>query len=115
MRVLAVPALLDPFHDILRWGIGEYVAVEDINDDGVVSVGSELIGHELGVLPDAENIGDVKQGGTIVLLALGLGHVGIVLADLDDFAGRLAAMEVETWLARCMHAYATKLGVRAQS
>lgn len=112
MGVIAVSALIDPFHDVLRCGIGEPVAVQDIDDDCVIAIGGELVGHELGVLPDAENIGDVEQGGTIVLLALGLGHVGVVLADLDGLAGGLAAMKVAmTRSAWCLHAHAVKLGV----
>lgn len=105
MGVVAVGALSEPLHDVLWRGVGEAVAVEDIDDDGVVAVGGELVRHELGVLPDAEDVLDVEQCDTIVLLALWLGHISLILADLDGLAGGRAAVGVGTgWSAwvRCM-------------
>lgn len=92
MGVFSIRTLRQPLHKIQALGLGhrDGVAVEDIDDYGVVAVGSELVGHKLGVLPDAEDVGDVEEGDAIVLVgALGLGDVGIVLADLDDAAGGL--------------------------
>lgn len=97
MGAVAVGALGQPLHDVLWRGVGEGVAVKDIDDDGVVAVGGELVRHELGVLPDAEDVLDVEQGDTIVLLALGLGHISLILADFDGLARGLAAVGVEMW------------------
>lgn len=96
VRVVAIGALSEPLHDIRRRGVGELVAVEDIDDDGVISVLGELVGHKLGVLPDAEDVGDVEQGDTIMLLALWLGYISVVLAYLDGLASGLAAVGVES-------------------
>lgn len=62
MGVLAVGTFVQPLHDVetLRAVQGKRVTVEDINDDGVVAVGGEVVGHQLAVLPDADNIGDVQ-------------------------------------------------------
>lgn len=102
VRVVAVGALCEPLHDIRRWRVGELVAVEDIDDDGVIAVLGELVGHKLGVLPDAEDVGDVEQGDAIVLLALWLGHIGLVLAYFDGLASGLAAAEVESGWSVCV-------------
>lgn len=93
--VLAVTALAEPLHDVEAVGAvqRERVAVEDVDNEGVVAVGGEVVGHELGVLPDANDIGDVQQSGAIVLLAgCGLGHVGLIRANLDGLAGGLASV-----------------------
>lgn len=104
--VVAVGALREPLHDILWRGVGEAVAVEDIDDHGVVAVGGELVRHELGVLPDAEDVLDVEQRDTIVLLALGLGHISLILSDFDGFARGLAAVRVEMGWSAWMCPYA---------
>lgn len=66
------------------------VAVEGINDQGEVAIGGELISHQLAVLPDADDVGDVEQPDAVVLLISGWsGKVAIVLpSNLDVFAGR---------------------------
>lgn len=111
VRVIAIGALGEPLHDIRRRGAGELVAVEDIDDDGVITVLGELVCHKLGVLPDAEDVGDIEQGDAIMLLALWLGHISLVLAYFDGLASGLAAVGVESgWSVMCMHACAVRLG-----
>lgn len=93
--VLAVGALGQPLHEVEVGGAveGEGVLVEEVGDDGVVAVGGELVGHQLAVLPDADDVRQVQQGDAVVLVAaLGLGHVHVVLADLDRLALGLAVM-----------------------
>lgn len=93
--VLAVTALAEPLHDVEAVGAvqRQWVAVEDVDNEGVVAVGGEVVGHQLGVLPDANDIGNVQQSGAIVLLAgCGLGHVGLIGADLDGLASGLASV-----------------------
>lgn len=101
MGVLPVRASTQPLHEVEAGGHGhgDGVAVEDIHDNGVVTVGGELIGHELGVLPDTEDVGDVEECYAIVLVgALGFGDVGLVLADLDGATSRLASAEKRSGL-----------------
>ena len=96
--VLSVGALSQPLEEVQAVGLGhgEWVAVEDVHDDGVVAVCGELVGHQLGVLPDAEDVGNVEERDAVVLVgARGLGDVGVILADLDDAAGGLATAEGE--------------------
>lgn len=105
MRVLAVGSLRQPLHKVKVVGAVERegVAVEDVNDQGIVAVGGELVGHQLAVLPDANDVWNVQQSGAVMLLvALGLGDVGIVLADLDDGAGGLAAEKVTACISSCL-------------
>lgn len=92
--VLAVRTFGQPLHEIEVFGTvqGERVAVEDVRNDGVVAVGGVLVGHQLAVLPDADDVGDVQQSDAVVLLALGLGNVGVILANLDGLASRLASV-----------------------
>lgn len=66
VRVLAVRALLQPLHDVdlarrepVLW---ELVAVEEVGNDAEVSVGSVLVGNQLAVGPDAEDVGKVEDG-----------------------------------------------------
>lgn len=92
--VLAVRAASEPLHEVEVGGAVERegVAVEDVDDEGVVAVGGEVVGHQLAVLPDADDVWDVQQRHAVVLLALGLGDVGVVLADLGLGAGGLTAV-----------------------
>jgi len=90
--VVAGSALGQPAHKVkaVTDGVeGEGVAVEDVDDEGDVAVGGELIGHQLAVLPDANDIGDVEQADALVLLVGGRGgQVAVPLAgDLDGLAG----------------------------
>lgn len=94
VRVLAVGALGEPFHEVKVAGAvkRERVAVEDVNDQSVVAVGGKLIGHQLAVLPDADDVWDVQQCGAVVLVvALGFGDVSFILTDFDTRASGLAA------------------------
>lgn len=93
MRVLPVGTLSQPLEEVQAVGLGhgELVAVEDVQDVGGVAIGGELVGQELGILPDSEDVGEDEEGDAVVLLgALGLGDVHVVLADLDYLAGGLA-------------------------
>jgi hypothetical protein len=88
--VVTFAALGEPAHEVQVVGAieAERVAVEDVDDEGQVAVGGELVGHQLAVLPDADDVGDVQDAGILVgLLWLGDGQVSVVLADLDVLAG----------------------------
>lgn len=51
-----------------------------------------MVGQQLGVLPDAEDVRDVQQRRAGVLVgALGLSNVGLVFSDFGDCARRLAS------------------------
>jgi hypothetical protein len=94
VRVLAVGALVEPLHDvnIAQAVHGDRVAVEEVGHQGQVAVGGELIGDQLAVLPDAEDVRQVEDGRVLVRLALRRSsEVGIVLADLDGLAAGLAS------------------------
>lgn len=99
MGVLSIGPSTQPLHEVEAFGHGHGngVAVEDVDNNGVVTVGGELVGHELGVLPDAEDVGDVEEGDTIVLVgALRLSNVSLVLANLGEATGGLASVK-ERW------------------
>lgn len=89
MRVLAIAALSQPSHDVevCRPVQGHCVAVEQIRDDGVVAIGGVLVGHQLAVLPDTDNIWQVEDCGVLVDgLASRNGFVGLDAANLDGLA-----------------------------
>lgn len=92
MRVVARGALGHPGHKVKVAGSVErdWVAIEGVDDQGEVAVGGELVGHQLAVLPDANDVGDVEQADALVLLVGGRsGKVAVVLpGDLDVLAGR---------------------------
>lgn len=93
--VVAGAALGEPGHEVKVGGAVEVerVPVEDVDDEGQVAVGGELVGHQLAVLPDADDVGDVQDAGILVrLLALGHGQVAGVLADLDVLSGGRASV-----------------------
>lgn len=56
--VVSIVTFLQPLEDVesLRRVQPHWVSVEEINEQGVVAVCSELISHELGVLPDSNHI-----------------------------------------------------------
>ena len=90
MRVVASGAFGHPSHKIKVFGPveGNRVAVEDVNDESQVAVGGQLVSHELAVLPDANDVGDVEQTDAIVGLVEGRrGEVTVILAsNFDDLA-----------------------------
>lgn len=93
VRVLAVAALGEPLHEVdVAQAVGsELVAIEQVHQQRRVAVGSVLVGHELGVLPDAEDIREVKEGRVGVLVgAAGDSEVGVDVTDLDGLARGLA-------------------------
>jgi hypothetical protein len=53
MWVIATSSLREPGHEIESlWNVqAKCISVEEIGDDGVVSIGCILISHQLGVLP----------------------------------------------------------------
>jgi hypothetical protein len=54
-----------------------------------------LVGHELGVLPDANHIGQVEDRSVFVDCLSGRrGYVGFDAADFDEFAGGFTAVFV---------------------
>lgn len=101
--VFAVGALVEPVEDVEVLGAVQLqlVAVEQIGDQSNVAVVGEGIGHQLAVLPDAQDIGQVEDSDVLVGLALGgRGQVGdSVTIDGDVLASGLAAgSEVSVYL-----------------
>jgi hypothetical protein len=45
---------------------GHWVTIKEVEDDGVVPVGSKLISHQLGVLPDTDDIWKIEDCGILV-------------------------------------------------
>jgi hypothetical protein len=109
--VVTVGTLGQPAHDVkVVWAVERnWVAVEQIWHDGVVAlwrtsvwrpnkgrgtyVGGVLIGYQLAVLPDTNDIWQVEDSMALMdNVALWLGDVGLNVANLDDRAGRLAIM-----------------------
>lgn len=62
------------------------VAAEQVRDDGQVTVGGELVGEELGVDIDAEDVAQDDDGLLGGLVVLGVGDVGVDC----DFTARSA-------------------------
>ena len=101
--VFAVGALVEPVEDVEALGAVQLqlVAVEKIGDQSNVAVVGEGIGHQLAVLPDAQDIGQVEDSNVLVGLTLGgRGQVGdSVTIDGDVLASGLAAgSEVSVYL-----------------
>ena len=97
MRIIAARALLQPLHEVkARRSIKlQLITVKEIRDDGVVPVCCELVGHQLGVLPDPNNVGEVDDCGVFVDgLAFRFGDVGFDNADFDALARWLAAVTI---------------------
>jgi len=97
MRVLSIRALGQPSHNIetLRSVKGNWVAVEEVGDDGIVAVGSKLICHQLAVCPDPNDIWKVENSGILVDgLASGFSNVGVDVTDFDGFTSWLATLKL---------------------
>ena len=88
--VLSAGAVLQPSHDVEVGGAldGNRIAVEEVNDQGLVAVLCKLVGHKLAVLPDAEDVSDVEKRDILVRLVRGgCCEVAFVFAgDSDLFA-----------------------------
>jgi hypothetical protein len=92
VRMWIIPAcsLGQPLHQIeISWSIDlQRIAVKQIWDDCVVSVASELVGHQLRVLPDADYVGEIEDRGAFVdVLTGGLRDVSFDAPDFNGFAG----------------------------
>jgi hypothetical protein len=93
MRVVPTGADGNPVHQVKARRPVEIqlIPVEEINHSGRVSLGGEAVGEQLAVVPDAEDICNVQDGGIFLVLSLGLGEVDICLAvgGLAEPAGRV--------------------------
>lgn len=118
MGVLAIAALGDPLHNVKasRHGDRKLVLVEEVNDQGGVAIGSELIGKQLGVAPDAKDVGNVEKTGVLVCLVGGsLGEVALIFAgDGDLLALRGASTLIGKRLARSLVLSNREIGVSYQ-
>lgn len=94
VRVVAAAAVRQPLAEVEALGPVEQhgVAVEEVDDDGQVAARGEAVGHELAVLPDANDVGQVQDAHVRAGRLLGRrGDVGLDGAvNLDDFALGLA-------------------------
>jgi hypothetical protein len=85
--IVSTRAFRQPCHKIesLRSIQAQWIAIEQIRDDGIVSICRELISHQLAVLPDTDHIGKVNDRGILVYgLSLWLGNVGLDAANLGE-------------------------------
>ena len=91
MRVLAVGTLLEPLHEVesLRAVEGDGIAVEHVEEQSQITIGGKLIGDELAVLPNANDVRDEQDTDALVRLVGGRGcEVRVVLVgDADQLAG----------------------------
>lgn len=90
MWIIPACSLGQPLHQIeISWSIDlQRIAVKQIWDDCVVSVASELVGHQLRVLPDADYVGEIEDRGAFVdVLTGGLRDVSFDAPDFNGFAG----------------------------
>jgi hypothetical protein len=109
VRVVTAGTLGQPGHEVkVLWLVqGQWVAVEQVRDDGVVAIGGELVSHQLAVLPDTDDVWEVQNGGVLVDdLALGLGNIGLNVVDFDGSSGRLTSVVVSVTLQyACGHGF----------
>jgi hypothetical protein len=95
MRVIPTRPLRQPSHEIkpFRPVQRQRITVKQIWYQSVIPISSELVGHELGVLPDANHIGQVEDRGVFVdCFPGGRGYVGFDGANFDGFTGWFAAV-----------------------
>lgn len=93
MGIIAPGALRQPSHQIKprRTIQTQWIAIEQVRDESVVAISGVLIGHQLRVLPDPDNVGEEEDSSVLVDgLAGGFGYVGFDAANFDGFAGWLA-------------------------
>lgn len=91
VRVFATRALGDPFHKVkVSLAVQrQRIAVEDVWNQHGVSLGGVVVGQQLAVLPDANDVGDEENALAVASLVGGRrGQVGVNGAvDLDVLAG----------------------------
>jgi hypothetical protein len=90
MWIVPARSLRQPLHqiEISRSIDLQCIAVKQIWDDGVVSVHSQLVGHQLRILPDSDYVGEIEDRGVFVnVLTSGLRDVGFDATDFNGFAG----------------------------
>lgn len=118
MRILAVGTLGQPaytlsvciVHVSFNWAVQQThevkvgrlvqrhrVAVENIKNNGIITVFCELVGNELAVLPNTDHVWDDQEGGVLVnCLSRGLGDIGIdCIGNLDNRASGFASASCE--------------------
>lgn len=97
VRVVTLGALGEPLHNVEAFGAVEQygVAVEEIREDSHVATLGEAVSHELAVLPDANDVGQVEDTDILAGDALGRGgEVGVdVVGNLDGLALGLAPVQ----------------------
>lgn len=97
MRVLAVRAPVQPGHQVEAFWPVEWhrIAVERVNHNSRVATLGKLVGHQLAVLPDANDIGDVENSVARLGLALGrCSYIGIdFVVDFGELASGLAPVD----------------------
>lgn len=90
MRVVAGRALGHPGPKVKVAGPvkAEGVAVEDVGHQDGVALGGEVVGQQLAVLPDADDVGQEEDALALAsLVGGGSGQVGVdVAVDFGDFA-----------------------------
>lgn len=94
VRVVATGALGDPF-DKVKVALAvqrQRIAVEDVRQQHGVALGGIVVGQQLAVLPDANDVGDEEDALAIAdLVGRRRGQVGVDGAvDLDVLAGGFA-------------------------
>lgn len=94
VRVVATGALGDPF-DKVKVALAvqrQRIAVENVRQQHGVALSSKVVGQQLAVLPDANDVGDEENALAIAnLVGRRSGQVGVNRAvDLDVLAGGLA-------------------------
>lgn len=90
VRVVPTRPLRQPSHEIktLMPVQRHRITVKQIWHQSIIPISGELVGHELGVLPDANHIGQVEDRGVFVDCLFGRrGYVGFDAADFNEFAG----------------------------
>lgn len=96
MWIVARRSFGEPGHEVEVLGAVERegIAIEDVNDQSQVAVGSKLICHELAVLPNTQNIRNVEQADALVLLVGRRGReVAVVLSSNFDMLACRGAPE----------------------
>lgn len=112
VRVLAVGPLLEPLHEVesLRAVEGDGIAIEHVEKQRQITIGGKLVGDELAVLPNADDVRDEQDADALVRLVGGRGcEVGVVLVgDADQLAGGCATED--TLLAMMLQASVLDVG-----
>lgn len=61
MGVVAIGTLAQPLHQVEAWRLvqRDRIAVEQVHDNGQISLLGKEVGHELAVLPNTNDVGQV--------------------------------------------------------